>query len=92
MQQAPSTSYLNQCCQTLYDTQEFESDRILVTLTRTQQLVTRVSLAFPSPEFNSDGSTWVDFHMPLHMTMNTLRNELEALKANETADVRQNRQ
>lgn len=68
----------------------FESDRILVALIRIQRLLTKIASAFPSPEFNPDGSNWVDFHGALPMAMDTLRNELEALKANESADVQQN--
>lgn len=83
------TDYLRQCCETLYDYQEFESDRNLVALTQLQRLVSKAISVFPNHEFNADTDRSVrpDFYAPLYMTLSSLRSELETLKANESFDI-----
>lgn len=81
-------AYLAKCCASLAHVQEYDSDRLLVALVRMQQIVNRGADLVPYPD--DDGEDDDDKsppYTPVHMALNALQKEMEALVREQPADV-----
>lgn len=85
-------SYLSQCCQSLQQVQEYDSDRFLVALVRMQQILNRGADLVPDVGDDDDNngnnlSTPRAHYTPVHMALGSLQSEMEALVREQPADV-----
>ncbi|KAK3353399.1 hypothetical protein B0T25DRAFT_209795 [Lasiosphaeria hispida] len=81
----PYNNYVTTCRVNLETAQEYESDKFLCSLIRMQRVGCRMHALFPSVDM--DGCEPADFSGPLHMTMSTLRAEMEAVRAEVPKDI-----
>lgn len=77
-------SYLQKCCDTLGEAQDYDSDKFLVALVRIQQLLNRAADIIP---YSDDESSSRIPYPPHHMALTAVQRELEALIREQPPDV-----
>lgn len=78
-------SYLLKCCESLEQTQEYDSDRFLVAVVKMQQILTRGADIIAHSD---DGGGVRRIHYtPLHMALSSMQREMETLIREQPADV-----
>jgi hypothetical protein len=78
--------YIEQCCQNLEATQEFQSDLVLVYLVRLQHIIEEINQTFPNDEIE----TFKALGTPVALCIKALRTKLSSLRSRLPAELEHN--
>lgn len=81
----PLNQYLNHCCEVIHDSEDYDSDKFLVTLVKMQRIINRVADSIPHAD--AESTTRYVFYSPLTMTLAAVRKELDTLIRDQPPEV-----
>lgn len=86
--QLPCSNWLAQCCDSLLEAAEYESDLYLVALVKMQHIAERAYTILRSTDYQDQAS--IVYRAPLEMAMNSARRELDNFVKIQPEVVKQN--